>query len=188
MRRKGFLMVAAAAALLLAPAALASSTSGLWIHVWVEERGDNIRVNVPLSLIESVLPLIDADELQGGKIRLGALDMDEFDGIDPRELWQAIEDAGDAEYVTITGHDENVRVFREGDFIQVAVEKHHGDETVAVRIPVQVVEALFSGEPGELDLLAAVRALAEYGEGDLIHVQDGRTSVRVWIDASNTGD
>jgi len=58
-----------------------------------------------------------------------------------------------------------------------------------VRFPLAVVDALFSGEPGELDLLAAVEALSRHGQGgDLVRVNDGDTKVRIWIDDINSED
>jgi hypothetical protein len=50
-----------------------------------------------------------------------------------------------------------------------------------------VVAALLSGESGELDLVAAVRALAAHGETELVAVTDRDESVRVWVDADPNG-
>ena len=44
-----------------------------WLHVRVEEggaRGETVSVNVPLSVVESMLPLIHIEELEGGKLNL----------------------------------------------------------------------------------------------------------------------
>ena len=55
-------------------------------------------------------------------------------------------------------------------------------------MPLAVVDALLSAGEKEFDLLAALSALAEHGEGELVVVQDGSSSVRIWIDDKNTSD
>lgn len=184
MRRK--LTIGALVMALAMPLALAGG-SGLWLHVKVDDGDETVRVNVPLSLVESILPAIHVDEMQGGKLRIDAFDDADLEGVDLPQLWQAVRDLDDAEFVTIDGRHENVRVYKEGDFLRMDVEEH-GDEHVAVRVPMEVVDALFSGEPGELDLLAALNALGRYTTEDLVHIQDGRSVVRIWVDARNTID
>ncbi len=159
-----------------------------WLHVRVEEngpRGERVSVNLPLELIERMLPLISIDELQHGKLDLD----DDLEGIDLRELAAALRDAPDADFVTVEREDENVRVSKEGEFLVVRVQEQgrHSDEKVRVRIPLAVVDALFGGEPHELDLIAALEALGEYSDGALVDVESDDGSVRVWIDASEAG-
>ena len=179
------LMMSVMVLALATPMALAGS--GMWLHVKVDDGGETVRVNVPLSLVESILPAIKIDELQNGRLRIDALAAGELDGIDLRQLWDSVRDLDDAEFVTIDGDDESVRVYKEGDFLQMDIEEN-GREHVAIRIPMEVVDALFSGEPGELDLMAALDALGNYSDTDLVHVQDGDSTVRIWIDARNTTD
>ena len=50
-----------------------------------------------------------------------------------------------------------------------------------------VVEALLSGAKDELDLVAAVRALAAHGDTILVTVEDRKNTVKVWVDTKNTG-
>ncbi len=53
---------------------------------------------------------------------------------------------------------------------------------VDVKVPQAVVEALLSGEGDEIDLAAAIRALAARGEGELVTVDNKDAKVRVWVD------
>jgi len=175
---------------------MALAGSDLWIHVKVDDEGrngDKVRVNIPMSLVKEVLPLIRHDGLRDGKIRLselgheiGDLDVEGLEDLDVRALWDAIRKLEDAEFVTVEGDDENVRVYKEGNFMLVEVDG--GRDRVNIRVPLEVVGALFSGEPGELDLLAAIDALGNYTDGDLVHVQDGDSTVRIWIDNRNESD
>ncbi len=172
--------------------ALASSTSGMWLHVNVDSGGrdgEKVRVNIPLSLVEELLPLIHVDEFRGGKIRIESLGLDdEFEGVDVRKLWDTIQSVGDAEFVRVQTDDSEIRVVKEGDWLIIETDGD-SDEQIEVRFPLAVVDALFSGEPGELDILAAVEALGRYGSGgDLVRITDGDSSVRIWIDDQNTED
>ena len=182
--RRTLACVAGAVLVSLSSAAAAEK----WLHVRVEEngpRGERVSVNVPLELVERMLPLISIDELQHGTLDLD----DDLEGIDLRELAAALRDAPDADFVTVQREDENVRVSKEGEFLVVRVQAQgrHSDEKVRVRIPLAVVDALFGGEPHELDLVAALEALGEYSDGALVDVESDDGSVRVWIDSSETG-
>ena len=189
MMRKGLM---AMWVLLLAGGLAMAGTSGSWLHINVDEggrHGEKVRVNIPLSLVEELLPLIHVDEFDGGRIRIDNLGLDdEFGDIDLEELWQSIKNVGDAEFVRVQTEDNDIRVVKEGDWLLIKASEGSSSE-VEVRFPLAVVDALFSGEPGELDLLAAVNALSLHGQGgDLVRVHDGDTRVRIWIDDINSED
>jgi hypothetical protein len=186
MRRNLLFAAVAAATLVLAPVA---GAAGRWIHIRVEEKGpggERVRVNVPLSMVETILPLIDDDEFRGGKIRLNDEDMD---AVKLRAIWAAVRGAEDGEYVTVESDDENVRVARSGKYVLVNVEdRGRGRENVEVRIPEVVMDALLSGTGDELDLVAAVRALGEHGDGEIIRVVGDDEDVRIWVDSTHEGE
>ena len=165
-----------------------SAASDKWLHVRVEDngpRGERVNVNLPLDLIERMLPLISVDDLRGGKLELD----DELGGIDLRELAVALRDAPDADSVTVQSDDQNVRVSKEGDYLLVRVEERgrNSSEKVRVRLPLAVVDALVGGDPHELDLVAALHALSEYADETLVDIESDDGSVRVWIDSNETG-
>lgn len=175
---------------LVLAASLAMAGGGdRWLHVRVEEGGDDgerVRVNIPLSLVESILPHIEVDVLQHGRIDLDEILEDELDGeIDVRAILEEIRNVDDAEFVTVESPHENVRISKEKGFILVHVEELDGDETVYVRIPLTVVDAMLVPDSNELDLAAAVRALGDYGDGDLVTVESRNEMVRIWIDDKN---
>ena len=166
--------------LLLASATL-TAAEDLWLHVYVQEgTEETVKVNVPLSLVESILPMIETNEFKGGKIQV--MEEIEAEGVDIRGIWQELRNAKDGDYVTVQGQDENVRVSKEDGYIKINVDE--GDEQVRVRIPLAVLDALFSSSDDELDLLAAIRALGEFAGEDLVVVESDDESVRIWIDNS----
>ena len=171
--------------------ALASSVSlaggGQWLHIRVEDGGpggERVNVNVPLSLIEAILPTIQADGFRGGGIEWHD---DDLDGIDLRAIIAALRDAPDADYITVQGDDEEVRVSKKGDMLLIRVEENNGDR-VRVRVPLQVIDAMFNEDTDEIDLVGALRALGDFGEGDLVTVESDDESVRIWVDYSQSGD
>ena len=81
---------------------------------------------------------------------------------------------------------ETVRVAKSEKFLTIKVEerrRHHSE--VDIQIPLSVVDALLSGEDDELNLLAAVSALREEGEGVLVTVDDEESAVRIWVDRNS---
>jgi hypothetical protein len=165
-----------------------------WLHVRVEETGpnaENVRVNVPLSLAEKVLPSIQADRIRNGKLTLEEIDTH---GVDLRAVLAALRDLDDHEFVTIESTRENVRVAKSKGYLLVTVrETHERDgrpelETVDVQIPMAVVDAMLTGAPDELDLVAGIRALAALGDMVLVTVKERNSSVRIWVDSKSTTD
>lgn len=157
-----------------------------WLHVRVEgydHASDWVNVNVPLSMIEALLPAIETDEFRGGRVRIDDMDIE---GIDLARMLEALREAPDADFVTVKSDDELVRVAKENGFLKVTVDGHH--EKVRVKMPMEVVDALLGSKHGELDILGALRVLGDYYDGDLVTVEADDGTVRVWIDDSDTGE
>jgi len=172
--------------LVVALPATAASASDLLLHVRVEDHGsrpEHVNVNVPLSLIESLLPLIEVDELRDGRLYLDDIDME---GLDLRGLLDALRDAPDADYVRVHSDDEEIRVSKDNGYLLVNVDEVDG-ERVRIRVPLDVVEAMLQGPDNEIDLLAGLRALAGHVGEDLVVVEGPDESVRIWIDANPEG-
>ena len=77
-----------------------------------------------------------------------------------RTVDQTLRDAEDAEFVRVQTDDADIRVVKEGDwFLVETTPESSGDTEINVRVPLVMVDALFSGEADELDLMAALEAL-----------------------------
>jgi len=214
----GYLGLSIAAALaagtFLAGAALAQDTSTgnnskseQWIHVRVEskeDRGETVRVNVPIEMAEKVLPAIHQDNLRDGKVRIDCDKMNK--DVDLRAILDAVRSSRDGEYVTVQSSENNVRVAKSGGYLYVHVtdksdgkksgaksgkagEKDAGHESkVEVKVPMKVVDALLSAGKDELDIVAALKALSAHGDTELVTVKDDENTVRVWVDSKNVSD
>ncbi|MGD8394854.1 MAG: hypothetical protein PVF43_05195 [Candidatus Eiseniibacteriota bacterium] len=164
----------------------AASAGDRWLHVRVDEsgrHGERVRVQLPLKMIQAILPAIETEAFQHGRVQLGNEDLD---AADLRAMLEAVRDAADGEYARIESHDERVRVAKQDDFLHVQVEERDAwddaSEVVRVRIPMVVVEAMLAGHGDEIDLAAGIEALDSLGQMELVTVDDGDSRVRIWID------
>jgi hypothetical protein len=183
------------------------SAADRWLHVRVVDdgkdgdKGETVRVNVPLALAEAILPAIKVDRLANGKVRIDHAH--KIEEIDLRAIYDAVRNSPDGEFVTVQSTRENVRVAKQGGYLLVNVTENErparttkegeklsarAEKKVDVKVPISVVEALLSGGTNELDILAAVRALARHGDHELVSVRDGRQTVRVWVDSKSTSE
>ena len=198
----------------LAGYAQTASHGDRWLHVRVvsaDAKGETVCVNVPLELAEKILPTINKNQLHGGKVTIDKFDAN---GVDFRALLDAVRSSKDGEFVTVNGKDgEDVRVAKQGGFLLVHVTDgsghiahyHHmnkdGDDKkdegaskeltkpkvshVEVKIPLSVVDAMFSAGKDEIDLVAGLRMLSSQGDTELVSVKDEENTVRVWVDSKN---
>lgn len=172
-----------------------SGNDGRWLHIRVQEtRGDEetVHVNLPLNMVEAILPLLHGDNLKDGRIRMGhgmrlRVNDDDVDAARLRQLWAAVKNAQDGEFVSVEGKRDQVRVAKQNGTMLIKAVERDGDK-VDIRIPVPVVEALFSGKADELDLMAAVRALSSQGDLQLTAVDEDSSLVRIWVDTKNVSD
>jgi hypothetical protein len=177
-----------------------------WFHVRVDSndaKGEIVRVNLPMSVAEAVLPAVHAHGLNEGKVTIHGHHADD---VDLRAILEAVSKSPDNEFVTVQSKEENVRVAKSGEYILIKVvgskwhkakNKDNDDENVKpspeevnVKVPMTVVKALLTDvdESNELNVLAALKALKTFGDLDLVTVKDGDQTVRVWVDSKNVAD
>jgi len=164
------------------PAPTAAQGPSAWVHVRVEERANQskVSVNLPVSVVEAALQAAPENVMAQGRIHLGHRGND-LSVADLRRAWNELKNTGDAEFVSVEDGDETVRVARAGSLVLVHIEKPGGHEAVRVEVPVEVVDALFSGQSEELNVRAAFAKL-QNRRGDIVRVHDENATVRIWID------
>jgi hypothetical protein len=190
----GFGLLSAMVVLVSASAAFGQSGSAKdrWLHVRVinsDHKGETVRVNIPLELAENVLPTINKNHLHNGKV---TIDQAHMNDVDVRALINAIRTAKDGEYVTVQGTDQDVRVAKEGGRLLVRVKDNKSSKSnkseVDIKIPMHVIDALFSAGKDELDVVAGLHALALLGDTELVSVKSDDSTVRVWMDSKKSSD
>jgi hypothetical protein len=140
-----------------------------------------------LELAEKVLPTINKDRLHRGRVKFDDVDCH---GVDLRALLDAVRTSKDGEFVTVQNKESDVRVAKRNGtlFVHVFEKNHPKRSEVEVKVPIRVVDALFSSGKDELDLVAALHALAAQGDTELVSVKDEENTVRVWVDSKNVTD
>jgi len=182
--------------------------SDQWIHVRVESKdeGETARVNLPVEMAVKVLPAIKHEPLHEGKIHIKAEELNE---VDLHAVLEAVRSSRDAEFVTVQGDGNDVRIAKNGGYLYVHVidnNPHHRakhpqskeapakapsakESKVEIKIPMKVVDALLSAGKDELDLVAALRALSANGDTtELVSIKDDENNIRIWIDSKSVAD
>lgn len=162
------------------------SASDLWLHIKVHDARENshVRINLPLSMVMKTAALIPSDARNSGRIRINDEDLDVAE---LRQIWNEVRNRPDATYVTVEERDSKVRVAKRGDYLHIVAKDRDGyrgrRENVEMKIPIEVVSALLSGQGDEMNVGAAIQALARRGEGELVTVNGDDETVRIWVDA-----
>ena len=172
------------AALVIAGAA--SAASNLWFHVRVDEAdGAKVTVNLPVSMIEKAIQMIPEKHLNHQGMHFSDHEMTPAD---MRELWTELRDSPDMTFVKVEEEGEDVKIWKESGFLYVSVLEAEGNEKVDVRVPFAVVDALLSGDEDEFNIEAAIHALVQEGEGELVTVTSDNDNVRIWVDSIAEAD
>ena len=156
-----------------------------YIHVRVNNGNpsESVNVNVPLSIAETILPAVNRGPLHNGIVSVPA---HQLNGVDVRAILDALRAAPDNNFVTVKSKNQNVRVAKSNGNIVVHVSSTEGNrQNVDVSVPLKVVDALFStAHQDQVDVAAALRALAQSGDSLLVTVQSASQQVRVWVDSN----
>jgi hypothetical protein len=187
------LAVLFAETMVLAASPVFSSSTERYLHIRVNDINSHelVRINVPLSLAEKVIPAINHGQLRDGKVQIGDLAANE---VNLKVILDALRTAPAGEFVTVQENDSDVRVAKEGGQLIVHVTNGKGNdkkgqENVEVTIPWEVAQALASDtNEGQLNIEAAIKALENSGDVTLVSVTSHDETVRVWIDSRNTGE
>jgi hypothetical protein len=186
MRVKTLGLAGIAALVLAAPVRSEAPSAKAWVHVRVEEanRQSKVSVNLPVSVVDAALQAAPEEIMSNGHIHLGKMGKRDLSVSDLRKAWNEMKATGDAEFATVEDEDQTVRIARAGNLMLVHVDKPNGKESVRVELPIEVVDALFSGQGEELNLRAGFAELKKR-RGDIVRVKDESSTVRIWIDEGN---
>lgn len=185
MKIRGDFLAGGAAALLLSAASIQAKEGSPWIHIRVTEHNasqSKVSVNLPLSVVQVALDVAPEKIVSNGRIRIDHHGHHDLSIADLRRLWRELKESGEAEYVSIEQDDERVAVTREGDLIRIEVVPSDKDgETIHIKVPISLVDAILSGEGEELNIGNAMEELKDQ-RGEIVRIEGGDADVRIWID------
>ena len=176
------------ALLVVGVTAARASAEDLYLHVKVHDAKEDshVNINLPLSVVEKSSAFIPSDARKSGKIRI---DDEDVSVAELREMWAELLKHPDATWISVDEPDSKVRVSKRGNYLHILANDRKGDnghsENVEIKIPTSVVAAMLSTSGDELDIAAAIRALAREGEGELVTVTGDDETVRIWVDAKS---
>jgi hypothetical protein len=171
----------AIAALLFAPATQAADDTR-WVNVHVTENSSNtnVEVHLPLDLVLTVLRNVDVENFHGGHVDF---ELDEDMDINFPEILQAVKDAPDGKFVTVTSDEADVNVHKQGGTLYVEVNQKEDEMAkVKVTVPMEMMGALSFGEENTLDVAALLESFDKLPDGNLVTVTSEEANVRVWIE------
>ncbi|MEP7010019.1 MAG: hypothetical protein ABJC13_06830 [Acidobacteriota bacterium] len=177
---------------LLVALSLPAAAAGPYFHLDIQsgseghaarQHGDgsgHVSIDVPVSFVQALAALIPDGIHSGSRI---VIDDHEIPPAQLRKIWREVRNLPEAKIATFEDHEGRLSVSKAGGHL-VFRASHPGDGNgeAVVRIPAPVVDALLSGDPGELDFSAAIDALARNGRGELVAVTEDRDTVRIWVD------
>jgi ribonuclease HI len=176
------------AAVLLATTFAIAAVPARYLHVRVSNSATHelVRINVPLTLAEQVIPAINHGKLRAGKVQVGHLTAD---SVNIRAILDALKTAPEGEFVTMEEPGNNVRVAKERGQLVVHVIDKNSKQNVNVTIPWDVAEALISDTSADqLNVEAAIKALKNVADTTLVTVTGDAENVRVWIDSHSADE
>jgi DNA-binding protein YbaB len=176
-----FLNTAVLCTALAAPALAQTPAPGAWVHVRVQEtaKDSSVAINLPMSVMQAAIQAAPDKIVTNGKVQFGG--DQKMQVADLKKAWLELAKAGDAELVSVQEKNEKVSVRRSAGKLLVNVDKTTPREQVRIEIPASVVDAFFSASGDEVNLKAALDAM-QHIRGDLVKVDDSKSSVRIWID------
>jgi len=153
-----------------------------WLHIHINDSGsdpDHVRVNVPVSLLDAVLPEVEKQTRHESKFDVGNCEMTVAEY---RSAIRTLSSSPRRE-VKIERSHGTIVMRRDGPDMRLEQTPKKGNRSrTSVRLPWLVATALAKGTGEQLDVSGAVRALAEAGEGEIAVDDEDGTRVRVWID------
>jgi hypothetical protein len=90
-------------------------------------------------------------------------------------------------YIHVTDKSEGKKEAAKDEKTGAKAGAGHGSK-VDIKVPMKVVDALFSAGKDELDIVAALKALSGHGDTELVTVKDSENTVRIWVDSKNVAD
>ncbi|MFH1964023.1 MAG: hypothetical protein ABIJ42_00625 [Acidobacteriota bacterium] len=159
-----------------------------WLHINVDNDEDQININLPIALAETVVWIVDF----GDKPTVIKVDDHEITVPEMRKIWEVLKSEGSFTLASIKSGKKG-----EGDNIDIAFENNRllitgttDDSEIDINISGNLIDALFSGEVDKLNLEACLAELKLKGvAAGYVNIRgDEGEKVRLWVDNNKSAD
>lgn len=170
---------------IMALPAMGLAADPAFLKVTVQERGytePNVKINIPLSLIEVVADAIKEGE--GELVDIDAvIDEVEREGVDVRKLWEGVKELGPTDFIEVQDEKEYVKVWKDRDSFRVTVtEEGQTEPTVLITFPLAIIDNILGDGTQPVTLKGIVAALKDAGPMQFVEVHDHGEHVRIWLE------
>src|ERR1700681_3577935 len=125
MNGKKFFGMALLAAGLVGTAQRAAAAD-LWLHIDVNGKGDQANINLPLSMVRNMAPMLEDKGHGHGSKRIHVRDHD-LSVSELRQPGREISNAPDANYITVKDKDSDVHIGKQGDYLRLKAADRGAD-------------------------------------------------------------
>ncbi len=159
-----------------------------WLHVNVDDDEDQVNINLPIALAETVAWIVDF----GDKPTVIKVDNHKITVPEMREIWEVLKSEGSFTLASIKsgkkGEGDNIDIAFEGN--RLVISGTTDDAEIDINILGDLIDALFSGEVDRLDYEACIQELKVKGVASgYVNIKgDDGEKIRVWVDNSKTAD
>ncbi len=85
-----------------------------------DDKGEMVRVNVPIALAAILVSSVDHDQLHHGHINISH--HADLNGVDLRAMLDAVRNSPDGEFVSVKNRDEDVHVSKQNGYLLIRVK------------------------------------------------------------------
>ncbi len=148
----------------------------VWLRI--EVRSDDqpqVKIRVPISLIEVMVDSVDKREflrhLEAG-----------HHSLDISRIWHEVRHMDLEEFVTVESEDESLRVWKDREFLRVDASGSRAHGTVAVKIPLDLLDYLFDAEGSEFSFQEMIERIRDHLPLVMVEVESDEESVKIWLE------
>lgn len=176
---------ALALAIAVAPV-LSLAAEPTFLKLSVQEKGytePNVKVNVPLALLDAIADAIKEDTLKLHEIDVALDEVKKEQGIDLPKLWEGIKKLGPTDFIEVVDEKEHVKVWKDTkDFKITVTEKGQKDPKVLVTMPLGIVEGIIGDGTKPITLKGIIAELRKVGPMQFVEIHDEGDHVRIWLE------
>ncbi len=165
-----------------------SMADSAWLHVNVDDDEDQVNINLPIALAETVVWIVDWND----EPTVIKVDDQELTVPEMRKIWEVLKSEGSFTLASIKSKKQekgdNIDIVFKGN--RLLITGTTDDAKIDINILGDLIDALFSGDEDRLNLTACIEELKLKGAASgYVHIKgDDGEKVHLWVDNNKTAD